>query len=225
MCCIAQLQCCLIDIWEIRKQTLGNYSARHENLHLASCLLNTLRRWVSREVHQMECDIDSFFITLGLGEDEVDGTGSAERALSTLLNEMDGIGEKKDVIVMACTRDKSVLDDAVLRPGRFVFYNLTLCHHCRSIDKHVHIGLPSLEDRLSIIDILSGRVEMSAEFRRDFAERMQGRSGAEIHLVLKKARQSAILDSMQEMEASLMSKRIPTLLSLSHLSNELWKNS
>lgn len=80
----------------------------------------------------MRCDIDSFLITLGLGEDEVDGTGSAERALSTLLNEMGGIGEKKDVIVMACTKDKSILDDAVLRPGRFVFYNLTLCYHFRS---------------------------------------------------------------------------------------------
>jgi hypothetical protein len=49
-----------------------------------------------------------------------------------------------------------------------------------------------------IIDLLSGKVEMSAEFKKSFAERMQGRSGADIHLVLKKARQSAILDSVQE---------------------------
>jgi SpoVK/Ycf46/Vps4 family AAA+-type ATPase len=80
----------------------------------------------------MECDIDSSFIKLGLGEDEIDGTGSAEKALSTLLNEMDGIGEKKDVIVMACTRDKSILDDAVLRPGKFVPSDLTFHYHCRS---------------------------------------------------------------------------------------------
>lgn len=39
---------------------------------------------------------------------------------------------------------------------------------------------------------------MSVEFRKVFADKMQGRSGADIHLVLKKAKQGAVLDSMQE---------------------------
>ena len=64
----------------------------------------------------------------------------------------------------------------------------------------MYVGLPSLEDRVSIIEVLGEKIEMSAEFKKVFAERMQGKSGADIHLVLKRARQGAFLDSMQESE-------------------------
>ena len=47
-----------------------------------------------------------------------DGTsGVNERVLSTLLNEMDGIQERKDVLIVGCTNRPDQIDDALLRPG------------------------------------------------------------------------------------------------------------
>ena len=43
--------------------------------------------------------------------------GINERVLSTLLNEMDGIQELKQVFVIGCTNRPDQLDDALLRPG------------------------------------------------------------------------------------------------------------
>ncbi|CAG8474702.1 11885_t:CDS:2 [Diversispora eburnea] len=45
-----------------------------------------------------------------------DSTGVNERVLSTLLNEMDGIQELKDVLVIGCTNRPDRIDDAILRP-------------------------------------------------------------------------------------------------------------
>ena len=47
-----------------------------------------------------------------------DGTsGVNERVLSALLNEMDGIQERKDVLIVGCTNRPDQIDDALLRPG------------------------------------------------------------------------------------------------------------
>ncbi|KAH6571849.1 hypothetical protein BASA62_003686 [Batrachochytrium salamandrivorans] len=42
-----------------------------------------------------------------------------ERILSSLLNEMDGIETAKDVLVLAATNRPDMIDEALLRPGRF----------------------------------------------------------------------------------------------------------
>lgn len=39
--------------------------------------------------------------------------------LSTLLNEMDGVGSASQILVVATTNRPKMLDDALLRPGRF----------------------------------------------------------------------------------------------------------
>lgn len=51
------------------------------------------------------------------------GDSVQERVLSTLLNEMDGIcgnsNSKKNVLVIGATNRRDLIDDALLRPGRF----------------------------------------------------------------------------------------------------------
>lgn len=49
------------------------------------------------------------------------GDSVQERVLSTLLNEMDGIsvGSKRNVLVIGATNRRDLIDDALLRPGRF----------------------------------------------------------------------------------------------------------
>ncbi len=46
---------------------------------------------------------------------------------------MDGFGTKSNVIVMAATNRKDILDNALVRPGRF--------------DREIEVGLPDLKGR------------------------------------------------------------------------------
>ncbi|KAJ3162022.1 Cell division control protein 48 B [Geranomyces michiganensis] len=68
------------------------------------------------------------------------GSGVNERVLSTLLNEMDGVQERKGVFVIACTMRPDKIDDALLRPGR--------------LDHHLYVALPTVKDRRAILDTL-----------------------------------------------------------------------
>ena len=61
------------------------------------------------------------------------------RVLETLLNEMDGFEELRNVFVVAATNKPEAIDPALLRPGRF--------------DNIVYVGLPDLETRRGIIQL------------------------------------------------------------------------
>ena len=70
---------------------------------------------------------------LGGGHDE------REQTLNQLLVEMDGFGNNDGVIVMAATNRADILDNALLRPGRF--------------DRQVYVGLPDVRGREAILRI------------------------------------------------------------------------
>lgn len=85
--------------------------------------------------------------------DEIDAVGKArsgksnderESTLNELLTQMDGFDGESGVIVIAATNKIEVLDDALLRAGRF--------------DRRVHVGLPNIEDRKKILELyLNGK--------------------------------------------------------------------
>lgn len=85
--------------------------------------------------------------------DEIDAVGKMrsgksnderESTLNELLTQMDGFDGDSGVIVIAATNKIEVLDDALLRAGRF--------------DRRVHVGLPNIEDRKRILELyLSGK--------------------------------------------------------------------
>ena len=85
--------------------------------------------------------------------DEIDAVGKArsgksnderESTLNELLTQMDGFEGDSGVIVIAATNKIEVLDDALLRAGRF--------------DRRVHVGLPNIEDRKKILELyLNGK--------------------------------------------------------------------
>ena len=70
----------------------------------------------------------------GIGQ----SNGESEQTLNQLLVEMDGMASKEGVIVLASTNRAEVLDQALLRPGRF--------------DRHILIDLPTLEERKQIFE-------------------------------------------------------------------------
>lgn len=80
--------------------------------------------------------------------DEIDAVGKSrggqnneerEATLNQLLTEMDGFEESSGVMVIAATNKIEVLDDALLRAGRF--------------DRRVHIGLPDFNERVETIKL------------------------------------------------------------------------
>ena len=70
----------------------------------------------------------------GIGSDS---TGSHDRLLSTLLNEMDGVVKSEGVLVIGCTNRVGDLDEALLRPGR--------------LDHHIEVPLPQVKDIKEIL--------------------------------------------------------------------------
>ena len=70
---------------------------------------------------------------LGGGHDE------REQTLNQLLVEMDGFSNNEGVIVMAATNRADILDNALLRPGRF--------------DRRVYVGLPDVRGREAILKV------------------------------------------------------------------------
>jgi AAA family ATPase len=58
-----------------------------------------------------------------------DDTSVGDRALCQLLNEMDGVEARNQVIVVGATNRLDIIDSALIRPGRF--------------DRLVHVPLPS----------------------------------------------------------------------------------
>jgi AAA family ATPase len=75
--------------------------------------------------------------------DEFDAIASNRKSelkvLETLLNEMDGFEELRNVFIVAATNKPEAIDPALLRPGRF--------------DNIVYVGLPDLEARRGIIQL------------------------------------------------------------------------
>ena len=61
----------------------------------------------------------------------------ADRALTMLLNEMDGVESRAKVIVIAATNRLDIIDSALLRPGRF--------------DRLINVPLPNKEARKQIL--------------------------------------------------------------------------
>ena len=103
----------------------------------------------------------------------------SERVLSQFLAEMDGIEELKGVFVMAATNRSDMLDQAILRPGRF--------------DEVVEILLPEWMDRRQIFEIhLKGKPLGLDINMDDLASHTEGVTGAEIAFICKRAALSAI---------------------------------
>ncbi len=80
--------------------------------------------------------------------DEIDAVGKSrggqsnderEATLNQLLTEMDGFEESSGVMVIAATNKIEVLDEALLRAGRF--------------DRRIHISLPNLQERKATLEL------------------------------------------------------------------------
>ena len=105
---------------------------------------------------------------LGGGHDE------REQTLNQLLVEMDGFTNNEGVIVMAATNRADILDNALLRPGRF--------------DRQVYIGLPDVKGREEILKVHARGKRLGDDVNlNSIARGTPGFSGADLENLLNEA--------------------------------------
>ena len=118
-------------------------------------------------------EIDSIAPTRGGGM-EGGVHSSAERMVSQLLTEMDGIQEIHEVVVLAATNRIDMIDTALLRPGRF--------------DKIVYVPKPDVKARQKILEIHTKGKPLSRDVDLiTIAEVTEGFSGADVSAVANTA--------------------------------------
>jgi len=113
------------------------------------------------------------------------GNDEREQTLNQLLTEMDGFEGNSGVIVIAATNRPDVLDQALLRPGRF--------------DRQVMVDLPTYKGRLGILEVHARDKKVGADVSLEaIAQRTPGFSGADLANLLNEA---AILTARRRKEA------------------------
>ena len=88
--------------------------------------------------------------TIGKSRDNrMGGNDEREQTLNQLLAEMDGFDPSKGVILLAATNRPEVLDQALLRPGRF--------------DRRITIDRPNLAGRLATLQVHTRRIRLAED--------------------------------------------------------------
>jgi cell division protease FtsH len=97
-----------------------------------------------------------------------------EQTLNQLLYEMDGFNNNEDIVVMAATNRRDVLDQALLRPGRF--------------DRIIRVPVPDKFSREKILDFYIKNKKTDKPFDiKAIAELTDGFSGAELKNLINEA--------------------------------------
>ncbi len=110
-------------------------------------------------------EIDSAVRRRGVEEGGSDAV--VREVVGELLTQMDGLGEKEDVLVIAATNDPWAIDDALLRPGRF--------------DKIIYVPPPNEEGRKEIINMVMSRAQIKHDIDIErIVAATDGYSGADI---------------------------------------------
>lgn len=119
------------------------------------------------------------------------GSDEGEKTLTELLVQLDGGNDNDEILFIAATNRKDMLDEAFLRPGR--------------IDFTFQVPLPDTQGRKEIIDIHTKNKPLAENVvasLSDLAETTSGFSGAEISTLFETASRRAIREGRTEIEAS-----------------------
>src|SRR5699024_8980988 len=136
--------------------------------------------------------------------DEIDAIGSKrnsesnnekDQTLNQLLVELDGFTSNEMVIVIAATNRLDLLDEAILRPGRF--------------DRHIYIGNPNIKAREKILQVHTKNKPLDKNVSiKNFAQKTTGLSGAQLANIANEAaiiavRKKKKLISAMEFDAAI----------------------
>jgi len=132
--------------------------------------------------------------------DEIDAVGgkrtgsgfessSSRMTINQLLQEMDGFKSDENVIVIGATNLKSVLDPALLRPGRF--------------DLTIDVPMPDMEGRKDILEHYFSKVKRDDTISIErIANITQGFTGAQLSNIVNQAAIKAVRDGHKAIDLS-----------------------
>ncbi len=126
---------------------------------------------------------------LGGGHDE------REQTLNQLLVEMDGFDGNTNIIILAATNRPDILDNALLRPGRF--------------DRQIMVSLPDVKGREQILNVHAKGKPLSEDVDlKVLAKRTPGFTGADLQSLLNEsallaARKNKTTINMEEIDSAI----------------------
>jgi transitional endoplasmic reticulum ATPase len=110
----------------------------------------------------------------GLGEPQV-----TERVVNTILAEMDGLEELQNVVVIGATNRPTLIDPALLRPGRF--------------DELIYVGVPDTAGRRRILAIHTEDMPLAPDVDLEsLARRTERFTGADLEDLVRRAGLTAL---------------------------------
>ncbi|XP_026278149.1 paraplegin isoform X1 [Frankliniella occidentalis] len=119
------------------------------------------------------------------------GGGEKIQTLLQLLIEMDGMANNEGVIMLASTNRADVLDEALLRPGRF--------------DRHILIGQPTFQERKEIFEVYLNKLKLdqpASYYSGRLAQLTPAYSGADIANICNEAALHAAGLDLKKISAS-----------------------
>ena len=115
--------------------------------------------------------------------DEIDAIGTKrnsesnnekDQTLNQLLVELDGFNTNETVIVIGATNRIDLLDEALLRPGRF--------------DRHIYVGNPNVKARERILEVHTNNKPLDKSINiKEIAKKTTGLSGAQLANIANEA--------------------------------------
>ena len=110
------------------------------------------------------------------------GNDEREQTLNQLLAEMDGFSQNENILVIAATNRRDVLDNALLRPGRF--------------DRIVNVPLPDQNSRVDILNVHAFNKTFDNSVNlTNYAMLTAGYSGAQLKNLVNEAAINAVRNS------------------------------
>jgi proteasome regulatory subunit len=118
-------------------------------------------------------------------DSKTSGDAEVQRTMMQLLSEMDGFDDRGEIRIMAATNRFDMLDEAILRPGRF--------------DRLIEVPNPDSEGIVKILEIHTREMNVADDVDfADLAEELDGQSGADIASLTTEAGMYAIRDDRTE---------------------------
>jgi cell division protease FtsH len=132
----------------------------------------------------------------GMGQ----GNDEREQTLNQILVEMDGFGAESGIVIMAATNRPDILDNALLRPGRF--------------DRQVVVDVPDVHGRAEILGLHASRSPISphADLMR-IAQQTPGFTGADLANIINEAALLTVRAGKQLIEQEELEEAIDRVLS------------
>ncbi|KAG0512373.1 hypothetical protein BDA96_10G007800 [Sorghum bicolor] len=141
-----------------------------------------------------------------------EGGWVVERLLNQLLIELDGADQRQGVYVIGATNRIDVIDDAVLRPGRF--------------GKKHYVPLPGADERVSILKAHARSKPFSADVDLDALARRaecNNLTGADLASLVNEAAMAALEERLEFLENGTSSMSSSCLIEISHFERALSK--